>query len=201
MIKVGVTGGIGSGKSAVCRVWESLGAKVVYADDLAKDLMTNDDKLRDAIKSIFGNSAYDEKGKLNRSYLAMEAFNKGRVQELNNLVHPRVKEEVNRLALAAAEEGYSMFVEEAALLLNEGRPGHLDVIVLVEASEKHRLNRVKARDKVDLEQIQARIQRQQDPKQLRIFADYILVNDGSMDELTERSKTLYHKLLLIKTPK
>jgi len=199
MIKVGVTGGLGSGKTTVCRVWESLGARVIYADDLAKDLMTNDAELRDAITSAFGDSAYDEKGKLNRGHLAREAFNKGRVKELNELVHPRVKDEVKRLAAAAEQNGYPMFVEEAALLLNEGRPEHLDVIVLVEASEKQRINRVKVRDNADLEQIQARIQRQNDPKQLRIYADYIIVNDGSIDELTERSRTLYHKLLLTGT--
>lgn len=195
MIKVGITGGIGSGKTTVCRVWESLGAKVIYADDLAKNLMTQDGKLRDAITAAFGKEAYDKRGQLNREYLAREAFQKGRVEELNNLVHPRVKDAVKRLADEAEKEGFPMFVEEAALLLNEGRPELLDVIVLVEASEEERIDRVSARDETDIQQVQARIQRQADPKQLRVYADYIIVNDGSMEELVARSKALYRTLL------
>lgn len=195
MIKVGITGGIGSGKTTVCRMWESLGAKVIYADDLAKDLMTRDEELRDAIKSAFGDEAYDKNGHLNREYLAREAFHKGRVEELNKLVHPRVKEEVKHLAVEAEKEGFQILVEEAALLLNEGRPDYLDIIVLVEASEEQRIDRVSGRDKTNSEQVQARIKRQADPKQLRIHADYIIVNDGSMDELIDRSKSLYQTLL------
>ncbi len=195
MIKAGVTGGIGSGKTTVCSEWESLGANVVYADDLAKDLMTHDKKLRDAIMSVFGGDAYDKNGHLNREYLAREAFHRGRVEELNRLVHPRVKEEVKRLAAEAEKEGFPVFVEEAALLLNEGRPEHLDVIILVEAPEEERIDRVSIRDETDSERVKARIQRQADPKQLRIYADYIIVNDGSMDELIDRSRSLYQTLL------
>lgn len=195
MIKVGITGGIGSGKTTVCRQWESLGAKVIYADDLAKELMTRDKDLSEAIKSVFGDEAYDREGHLNREYLAGEAFHKGRVRELNKLVHPRVQKEVKRLAAEAEKEGFRVFVEEAALLLNEGRPDYLDVIVLIEASEEQRIGRVSDRDKTNSEQVEARIQRQADPKQLRIHADYIIVNDGSMDELIDRSKSLYQALL------
>jgi len=195
MIKIGITGGIGSGKTTVCRIWETLGAKVIYADDLAKKLMTGDVKLRDEIQKAFGKEAYNDQGKLNRKYLSEEAFQKGRVQELNDLVHPRVKEEVKRQAAAAEQEGYPMFVEEAALLLNEGRPEFLDVIVLVEASERHRINRVSKRDDVGSGHVQSRIQRQVDPKQLRVYADYIIVNDGSIDELAARSESLYQTLL------
>ena len=195
MIKAGITGGIGSGKTTVCRIWESLGAKVIYADDLAKELMTHDRKLHDAIKSAFGDEAYDKKGHLNRDYLAREAFHKGRVEELNKLVHPRVKDEVKRMAAEAEEEGFRMFVEEAALLLNEGRPEHLDVVILVEAPEEERVGRVSIRDETDPEQVQTRMERQVDPKQLRIYADYIIVNDGSMEELINRSRSLYQTLL------
>ncbi|HKI44926.1 MAG TPA: dephospho-CoA kinase [Balneolales bacterium] len=195
MIKAGITGGIGSGKTTICRIWESLGAKVVYADELAKELMTHDVKLRDAIKSVFGDDAYDKKGQLNREYLAWEAFHKGRVEELNRLVHPRVKDEVKRMATEAEDEGFRMFVEEAALLLNEGRPEHLDVIILVEAPEEERIVRVSIRDETDSERVKARMERQADPKQLRIYADYIIVNDASMEELIDRSRSLYQTLL------
>ena len=200
MIKAGITGGIGSGKTTVCRVWESLGAKVIYADELARYLMTHDRKLRVAIKSAFGDGAFDKKGQLNRKYLAKEAFQKGRVDELNRLVHPRVKDEVRRMADHAKEEGFPMFVEEAALLLNEGRPEHLDVIILVEAPEGDRIDRVSNRDETDSEQVKARIEHQADPKQLRVYADYIIVNDGSMEELIDRSRSLFQTLLQTETP-
>ncbi len=201
MVKIGITGGIGSGKTTICRVWESLGAKVIYADDLARELMTRDEALKREIRSAFGEESYDEKGELNRAHLAREAFDKGRAAELNERVHPEVREEVKRLSAQALREGYPMFVEEAALLLNEGRPEFLDVIVLVEAPEEQRTERVQARDNVDADQVRSRMRRQQDTKQLRVYADHIVVNDGSVEELTERAEKLYYELLGLKKKK
>jgi dephospho-CoA kinase len=96
MIKVGLTGGIGSGKSAVAKIWEDLGAFPLYADDLAKKIMTEDPDVKSEIKKIFGDESYNKDGALNRPYLAKEAFEKGRVEDLNAVVHPVVYRETKK---------------------------------------------------------------------------------------------------------
>jgi len=105
MIKVGVTGGIGSGKTTLCEEWEKLGAFVVYADDLAKEIMVKDKLLVAKIKSIFGEESYFSDGSLNRSYLAKEAFENNRVDELNKIVHPVLWETTEALALDKEKKG------------------------------------------------------------------------------------------------
>jgi len=95
MIKIGVTGGIGSGKTTFCKVWESLGAFVVYADDFAKELMVTDQELINQIKETFGERSYFRDGTLNRSFLAEEAFAKGRLYELTAIVPPTMWKRMN----------------------------------------------------------------------------------------------------------
>ncbi len=195
MIKVGLTGGIGSGKSTVCKVWEYLGAKVIYADDLAKDLMERDPALRKALINAFGQDSYLEDGKLNRPYLSKVAFEKGRVKEFNELIHPRVFEETAILSKRAEEEGYPMIVKEAALLLQYGRPNDLDYIVVVIADEQKRIQRVEKRDHVDKDSILQRIRKQQNQEEMVVFADIIIDNNGSLESLKEKAEILFDKLI------
>ncbi len=195
MIKVGLTGGIGSGKSTVCKVWEQLGAKIIYADDLAKNLMESDPALRKALINAFGQDSYLEDGKLNRPYLAKVAFEKGRVKEFNELIHPRVFEETAVLSKKAEEEGYPMFVKEAALLLQYGRPKDLDYVVVVTADEQKRIQRVEKRDHVDKNSILQRIRKQQSQDELESFADEIIDNNESIESLKEKAEALFYKLI------
>ena len=125
MIRVGVTGGIGSGKTTFCRKWEELGAFVLYADDFAKELMVSDEKMISSIKKTFGNESYKNDGSLNRTFLAKEAFEKGRVEELNAIVHPILWEKIDQLSDQKEKEGIQVFVKEAAILLQHGRPKKL----------------------------------------------------------------------------
>ena len=196
MVRVGITGGIGSGKSTVCEIWRTLGAYVLYADDLAKELMVSDDTLRSQIIDTFGESAYHSDGSLNRAYLSKEAFEKGRVEVLNQLVHPRVHEQTKQEMDKAEELGYRFFVKEAALLLKEGRPDQLDVVCIVLAPKKSRIKRVMERDQATRAEVEARMAKQQDFEALLPLADYHLRNDGSAEKLHKKAKLLYKQIRL-----
>lgn len=195
MITIGLTGGIGSGKTTVCKVWEGLGAKILYADDLAKFLMTNDPELRSKIQTTFGIESYHKDGTLNREYLAEEAFQKGRVKEFNAIVHPRIFSETERLKKAAEKDGYPVFVKEAALLLDYGRPENTDYVVVVIANDEKRIARVKDRDHVTSLMVEQRITKQKKQEYLLKFADFVIENNGSVKELEEESVRLYKKIL------
>tara|TARA_R110001599_G_scaffold184627_5_gene378667 strand:- start:110781 stop:111374 length:594 start_codon:yes stop_codon:yes gene_type:complete len=194
MIRVGVTGGIGSGKTTLCKELERLGAFVVYADDLAKKLMVEDEELVKNIKSVFGDEAYHSDEALNREYLAQEAFEKGRVTELNRLVHPVLWKKVEEISAQKEREGVDVFVKEAAILLQNGRPEDLDYVVLVEADEQQRTERVVERDNSDRKKVEGRISAQQDFSTLRDLADFVVTNDESVTELKEKAGSLLKEI-------
>ncbi|MEQ9089817.1 MAG: dephospho-CoA kinase [Balneola sp.] len=194
MIRVGVTGGIGSGKTTLCKEWERLGAFVVYADDLAKKLMVEDEDLVKNIKSVFGDDSYHEDGSLNRHYLAQEAFEKGRVTELNRLVHPVLWDKVEEIAAQKEREGTDIFVKEAAILLQQGRPEDLDFVVIVEADKQQRMERVLSRDNSDRKKVESRISAQQDFSTLTDLADFVVTNDEGVTELKEKAGLLLKEI-------
>ncbi len=194
MIRVGVTGGIGSGKTTLCKELERLGAFVVYADDLAKKLMVEDEELVKNIKSVFGDEAYHSDEALNREYLAQEAFEKGRVTELNRLVHPVLWKKVEEISAQKEREGVDVFVKEAAILLQNGRPEDLDYVVLVEADEQQRTERVVERDNSDRKKVEGRISAQQDFSTLRDLADFVVTNDEGVTELKEKAGSLLKEI-------
>lgn len=197
MIAIGITGGIGSGKTEVCNVWKKLGAYIVNADDLAKELMVKDEAIRTRIKETFGPESYNSDGSLNRTFLAKQAFRKGRVEELNAIVHPKIPEESRKIKEEAMEQGYEVFVYEAALLFQNLRPNFLDYIVLVLADRKRRVERVQKRDGVESEEVLSRIKNQQDFGKLGHLADFIIQNNGTLEELREKSEQLYTELLTL----
>lgn len=194
MVKIGITGGIGSGKSTISKIWEGQGAKLINADDLAKDLMINNEAVKQKIIQSFGEESYQSNGDLNRRYLAEEAFNKGRVEELNSIAHPAVFKEADRLSEQAEKEGYKALVYEAAILLEKGRPGRMDKIVLVLADEEKRIERVNKRDKTEKKDVTERIKKQEDFETLKPRADIIIRNNGSLQELKEKALQEYKSL-------
>lgn len=194
MIKVGITGGIGSGKTTFCREWEKLGAYVLYADEFAKELMANNKDLKNEISQTFGDEAYTEEGELNRSFLAREAFENGRVQELNDMVHPVLWKESAKIASQKEKEGLEIFAKEAAILLNNGRPEDLDYIVLILADENMRIERTAKRDNANQSEIKNRIDKQPDFKTLTHLADFIVYNDGSLDDLKIKAQAIFKQL-------
>lgn len=198
MIIAGVTGGIGSGKSTLCRVWEDLGARVVYADDLAKKLMVRDEEVKSKLIKTFGDKTYNEDGSLNKAHLIQEAFENSRVEELNQIVHPAVARAFKQICTDAEKDGEKMIVKEAALLLNEGRPPGLDIVVLVTSPIDMQVNRVRMRDGVKKEEVQARIQKQPDFERLKNRVDYTVINDGSLDEFKVKARELYKEIIIKK---
>ncbi|MEX0593262.1 MAG: dephospho-CoA kinase [Balneolaceae bacterium] len=194
MVTVGVTGGIGSGKSHLCRVWETMGAEVVYADPLAKELMVSDSGLKQAITDRFGPKSYLKNGSLNREWLAAEAFGKGRSAELNSLVHPAVNRAVLRKMEDAKAAGSALFVEEAALLLLGGRPRGFDYILVVTAPVQMRIRRVTDRDGWTPSEVEDRISTQQSDEEMIRMADLVLENDSDVNTFEERAKALFRVL-------
>lgn len=194
MIKVGITGGIGSGKTTFCKEWEKLGAYVLYADDFAKQLMNEDKELKKKIMSAFGGRAYDIDGNINRDYLAKEAFEKGRVQELNDLVHPVLRARTKELAAKKEKEGIEVFAKEAAVLLNNGRPEELDFVILLLADESRRIKRTVERDESSEPLVKNRISRQPDFNQLIHLADFIVTNNESLQKLKLKAVEIFKEV-------
>lgn len=195
MVTVGITGGIGSGKTTVCNIWQSLGAYILNADDLAKRIMVEDPEVKRQLIETFGPDSYRSDGSLNREYLADEAFVRGRVEELNAIVHPRIPEKAGEIIRQAREEGYRVFVYEAALLLENLEPGQLDLIVLVLADRNKRLERVQKRDEANEEDILERMDKQQNFEDLTHLADFVIDNNGTPEKLERKAKKLYRNFL------
>ena len=193
---LGVTGGIGSGKTAVCRVFEDLGARVFYADAEAKKLMEEDSEARAEIVAAFGPESYDAGGRLNRAYLAAQVFgDPAHVTRINAIVHPRVFAAFEQARAQAERDGVALLVHEAALIFEAGGNRHLDAVAVVDAPEDVRIRRVVARDDVAPEQVRARIDHQLPPDQLRRRADYLIDNTGPLEDLREQVERVYQAVV------
>ena len=192
---LGVTGGIGSGKTTVCRLLEDLGARVFYADAEAKRIMHEDAAVRAEIVDTFGAESYDAEGRLDRAYLAARVFgDAANVARINAIVHPRVFEAFRAAKAAAAREGVPLLVHEAALLFEAGGDRHLDAVLVVEAPVDERVRRVVARDAVPPAHVRARMSHQLPPDELRRRADFVLVNDGAEADLRPRVAAVFETM-------
>ena len=164
-----------------------MGIYVLYADDFAKELMVSDHELIGKIRQTFGESSYHNDGSLNRAYLAQEAFETGRVEALNPLVHPVLWKRINELAERKEKEGVKVFAKEAAILLNNGRPNDLDYVVLLQAEKQSRIKRVQERDNTSRDKITDRITKQPDFESLTHLCDFLVLNDGGVEELEKKA--------------
>jgi dephospho-CoA kinase len=175
-ILVGLTGGIGSGKSTVAKFFEILGSPVYYADDRAKWLMSHDDDLRNKILSAFGKECYREDGSLNRAFLAAHVFgDKENVKTINGLVHPAVKTDFESWVEV---QKTSHILKEAALLFETGSYLALDKTINVSSPIKIRINRVLMRDKGRSEaQINDIIDQQLPDNEKNKKADFVIKNN------------------------
>lgn len=177
MQHLGITGGIGSGKTTVCKIFETLGIPIYYADDRAKYLMSHDPDLITGIIDLFGPEAYLEPQVLNRTHIAQVAFNdKDKLAQLNALVHPAVGKD--GLEWQAAQQDVPYTLKEAALLYESGSYRSLDKIIVVTAPLELRIERVMARDGSKLEDIEARISKQMPEAEKVNLADFVVYNDG-----------------------
>lgn len=174
MLKIGITGGIGSGKSTVARVFEHLGIPVYNADTAAKRLMEEDPDLRAAILQTFGAETY-RNGRLNRPYLASLVFNnREQLNALNALVHPAtIRDGIQWLERQIAP--YAL--KEAALIFESGSQNELDYVIGVSAPQALRIHRVMKRDGVQREEVLRRMANQIDESLKMKLCDFVIVND------------------------
>lgn len=190
MYKVGITGGIGSGKSTVCRMLAERGVAHYEADSRAKELMSSSEALRKALIENFGAETFTAEG-LNRAYLAERVFNDAaQLRLLNSIVHPAVLADFE--AWAEAQEGtYVIF--ESAILFEAGLEDRVDAVVAVMAPEAVRVERVMKRDGSSKEQVEARIKNQMSDDERSDKAKYSIVNID-VDELEEDVEQLHRRL-------
>jgi len=176
-LRIGITGGIGSGKILVCKIFASLGVPTYDADTRAKKLMTEDEVLVDQIKKEFGSQSYHEDGSLKRDYLSKEVFNDPvKLETLNNLVHPRVALDSEKWMNEHSKVLYT--IKEAALLFEAGSYKTLDKIIVVTAPEAMRIERVVNRDKSKTKEDVLKIIRSQMPEEEKVNrADFVIQND------------------------
>lgn len=192
---LGVTGGIGSGKTAVCRRFEALGARVFYADLEARRLMEDDPEARAEIVAAFGPESYDAEGRLNRPYLAQTVFaDEANVARINAIVHPRVFQAFARARQQAVRDGVPLLVHEAALIFEAGGDRHLDAVAVVDAPVEERIRRVVARDGVAPEQVRARMRHQLPPAELRRRADHVIDNTGTVEALHAQVDRVFRRM-------
>lgn len=175
-IKVGLTGGIGAGKSLVSDIFKTLGVPVYYSDVTAKKLMIEHNDLKAGIIRNFGDEAY-QGGKLNREYLSKQIFNnEGKRQKIHDLVHPLVQKDYLTWLKRHADAPYTL--KEAALLFEAGTSRDLDKVILVYAPKALRLNRILLRDPHrSLEQVEHIMDKQMSDTKKKKLADYTVIND------------------------
>lgn len=176
LFRVGITGGIGSGKTTVCHLFEALGIPVYYADDRAKWLLGHDEALIKAVKDILGEEAYVN-GQYNRAYVAEVVFrNPELLAQLNAISHPAVEADSRKWHESYTNVPYTL--KEAALMIESGSHQYLDYLIVVTAPEALRVERVMHRDGVGAAAVQSRIARQMaEPEKIKL-ADWVIVNDG-----------------------
>ncbi|HRI60596.1 MAG TPA: dephospho-CoA kinase [Saprospiraceae bacterium] len=177
--RVGITGGIGSGKTTVCRIFEALGVPVYYADEWAKWLIANDEAIKKGIIEIFGQEAYTPEGEYNRPYITRIVFeNKEKLAALNALVHPAVERHSRAWHVRQSETGAPYTLKEAALMIESGGHQFLDFLIVVTAPEPLRIQRVMQRDGISEAQVRARMMNQLPEAEKLKLADFIVSNDG-----------------------
>ncbi len=196
MIVIGVAGGIASGKSTVARVFEQLGARVLDADAIGHDLLRTD-SLRDLIRQTFGEGAMTPQGDVDRRELGRLVFGDDAARHrLNQLVRPAIRAEIRRRIVEMRGAGYDgVVVVDAPLLVDTGPTDLADQVILVTAPASSRKERIILRDKLSPREAEQRIAAQvPDTSQAR-WADHILENNGTNDELIEEARKAWKRIV------
>lgn len=174
MLRIGLTGGIGSGKSTVAKIFETLGIPVYYADDAGKKLMNENEALKALIQQHFGKDTYSN-GELNRKHLSSLVFNNPeKLALLNSIVHPATIKDADEW-MSRQDAPYA--IKEAALIFESGSQEHLDKVIGVYAPAAIRINRVMQRDNTSREEVISRMNRQINEEIKMRLCDYVVIND------------------------
>ncbi len=191
MLRIGLTGGIGSGKSTVASIFEVLGIPVYYADHETKKLMNEDPVLKAAIKKHFGEESYTN-GQLNRSYISSIVFaNSEKLELLNALTHPAT---IRHASEWMQRQTAPYVIKEAALIFESGSAENLDYVIGVYSSKMIRIKRVMERDNVDREEVIKRMHNQLDEEMKMKLCDFVIQNN-EQQLITPQVLALHEKFL------
>jgi len=183
MKKIGITGGIGSGKSFVSRIFKEMGIPIYNSDVRAKELMNEDVVLKKQVVDLFGEDAYKE-GFLNRPFIASIVFNDPlKLKKLESFVHPAVKRDTDVWFEQLTNVPYAL--KEAALIYETGGQQFLDFVIVVSAPNALRIERTVKRDQITAEAVQKRMDKQFPQEKKIVLADYHIVNDGQTSLLKQ----------------
>ena len=191
-MKVGLTGGIGAGKSTVADLFARRGAVVIRADELARQVIEKSTPGFDKVVSRFGNNILDEDGNIDRAKLATIVFSEQKsLEDLENIIHPLVREETNRIMGRQTPE--TIIINEIPLLLEKQMQSLFDCLIIVISSEKNRLARL-VNNGFTQDQVKARMAKQVDDETRKASADYLIVNDGDLNQLEKDVEKIWQSL-------
>jgi dephospho-CoA kinase len=176
MLKIGITGGIGSGKTTVCRIFELLGVPIYYADEASKKLLVTDPEIKREIVAVFGEEVLDEQQTISRKKVAARVFgNESELKKLNAIMHPAVALHFESWLKGYVSQPY--ILKEAAIMFESGAYKQMDKIITVSAPEELRIARVLNRDVVTREEVQRRLHAQLSEEERIKRSQYVIVND------------------------
>ena len=191
-MKVGLTGGIGAGKSTVADLFSKRGAVVIRSDELARQVIEPQTPGFKQVTLRFGNEIVNDEGNIDRAKLAQVVFNDdGALKDLENIIHPLVRERTNQLMSEQTSE--TIIVNEIPLLLEKKMESLFDFLVIVISSEKNRLERLFQKG-VSEEQAKARMAKQVNDQDRKAAADFLIVNDGNLDQLEADVQKIWQTL-------
>jgi dephospho-CoA kinase len=197
MFKAGVTGGIGSGKSTVCRIFESLGIPIFRADEESRRLLDEDEEVKKSVAALFKEPVFIN-NKPDRKKIASLVFNTpDKLKELNAIIHPKVRDAV---AAWANEQHTDWVIEEAAILFESGAYKNLDAIIVVSAPESLRIKRVMVRDGITEASVKERMKNQLTEEERKKRADFIIENDDTQLLIPQAIEIMKKISLKIKKP-
>lgn len=192
MLRIGITGGIGSGKTTVCAIFSTLGIPIYNSDERAKKIMMENQSVVNKLKAQFGSTIYFEDGSINRVLLSQIVFNdKEQLTKLNEIVHPAVFEDM--IKWYAENQNHKYVLQEAAIMYESGSYKMLDKTILVYADQEIRIERVMKRDKVDRIAVLARMDKQMPESEKLKLADFVIYNNG--ESLIDQVMKLHHTIL------
>ncbi|MBW2734404.1 MAG: dephospho-CoA kinase [Deltaproteobacteria bacterium] len=195
MLLVGLTGGIGAGKSTVAAVFAAEGAAVVDADALAREVVVPGSPALRAMVERFGTGILDSEGGLHRRRLAREVFGDAVEREaLEAILHPAIIKASQERFVALAGQGFEVVVYEAALLVEAGRQREMDLLVVVTAPDVERVSRLMARDGLDEEQVKRRLAAQMSQEKKAALADFVIHNAGAREALRAKVQAIWQQI-------
>ena len=197
MLKIGLTGGIGSGKSSVSKLFQEWGTYVFDADSVAKEVLEKNQTAQNEIISEFGTDILNKKNKIEKAKLARIAFQDENSQlRLNTIIHPYIFSEIDKEFDKVLQDGnYELFCVDAALIYESGADTHMDYLIVVISDLKLRIERVMKRGGLSREELLKRIELQWTDDEKVSMADFVIHNNGSEKDLCQECKEVYEKIV------